>query len=147
VRGRAAVWRRGPVRREAPDPLPARFRLTSQGKVVPVDEGGGDGTGAGGGIGEGPAHHGDDPPAGAVLVVRTLEPSLAPLLGRLAGLVAETGSPLAHLAILAREAGVPTVVGLRDAWERFEDGEVLTVDGTTGRVRSATTEQTGAMSK
>ena len=49
---------------------------------------------------------------GSVLVVDELRPALAPVIGRLAGLVAETGSPLAHVAILAREAHVPTVVGV-----------------------------------
>ena len=55
-----------------------------------------------------------DVPPGSVLVVSHLDPRLAPVIPRLAGLVAETGSPLSHLAILAREYGVPTVV--TDAW-------------------------------
>jgi pyruvate,water dikinase len=115
------------------DPLPARFRLSDTG--WPVALGGGSGsTGAGGGSGTGPVHHGDDPPEGAVLVARTLDPRLAPLLPRLAGLVAETGSVLAHLAILAREAGVPTVVGFAGALERLEPGTVVRVDGDTGEV-------------
>ena len=50
--------------------------------------------------------------AGRVLVVRTLDPALAGVLPTVAGLVAETGSPLSHLAILAREYQVPAVVGL-----------------------------------
>jgi pyruvate,water dikinase len=74
------------------------------------------------------------PPDAAVLVVTTLDPSLAAALPRLAGLVAETGSPLSHLAILARELGVPTVVGVRDARERFPEGAVVIVDGTSGEV-------------
>ena len=48
----------------------------------------------------------DDPPTGSVLVTTTLSPGLGPLLPRLKGIVAETGSVLSHLAILAREAGV-----------------------------------------
>jgi pyruvate,water dikinase len=74
------------------------------------------------------------PDHGAVLVVSTLDPSLAGVLPRLAGLVAETGSPLSHLAILARELGVPTVVGVPDARERFPEGAVAIVDGTSGEV-------------
>jgi pyruvate,water dikinase len=69
-----------------------------------------------------------------VLVVRTLDPSLASVLPRLAGLVAETGSVLAHLAILAREAGVPTVVGAAGALDRYEPGTVVRVDGDTGEI-------------
>ncbi len=74
------------------------------------------------------------PEPGAVLVVRTLDPGLAPLLPRLGGLVAETGSFLSHLAILAREFGVPTVVGVADAVSRFPAGSTVLVDGTTGEV-------------
>ena len=69
-----------------------------------------------------------------MLVVRNLEPTLAPRLTGLAGLVSETGSVLSHLAILAREQGVPTVVGVPDALQRFPSGAVLAVDGITGEV-------------
>jgi phosphohistidine swiveling domain-containing protein len=119
---------------EPGEPLPARFRLTDRGLVV--REGGGSDatTGAGGGTGTGVVHHGGSPPEGAVLVVRTLDPGLAPVLPRLAGLVAETGSVLAHLAILAREYGVPTVVGYPDALEQLPAGAVVRVDGDTGKV-------------
>jgi pyruvate,water dikinase len=73
---------------------------------------------------------------GEVLVVSVLEPGLAVALPRLGGLVAETGSTLSHLAILARESHVPTVVGVEDAVERFRPGMLVLVDGTTGEVRS-----------
>jgi pyruvate,water dikinase len=74
------------------------------------------------------------PPAGAVLVVRTLEPSLAATLPGLAGLVSETGSTLSHLAILARELSIATVVGVQDACERYPPGSTVVVDGTSGEV-------------
>jgi phosphohistidine swiveling domain-containing protein/ABC-type amino acid transport substrate-binding protein len=130
-------------------PLPARFRLTADGTVAPAARpahsgrtrrhgrtgGGRGGTGAGGGLGSGPVHGGDGPPEpGAVLVVRTLDPDLAPLLPQLGGLVSETGSFLSHLAILAREFGVPTAVGVEDAVTRFPAGATVVVDGTTGEV-------------
>ena len=117
-------------------PLPAAFRLTDDGVVVPVRQGrdGEAGKGAGGGRGAGPVHLDTetDPAPGAVLVVRTLDPGLAAVLPGLAGLVAETGSVLSHLAILAREYGVPTVVGLANATERFSTGAWVVVDGTHG---------------
>ena len=119
------------------EPLPARFRMSDTGRPVPVTGTSG-GTGAGGGAGSGPVHHGEDPPEGSVLVVRTLDPSLAPALPRLAGLVAETGSVLAHLAILARESGVPTVVGFAGALEQFPPGTTVRVDGDTGSVQEET---------
>jgi pyruvate,water dikinase len=56
------------------------------------------------------------------------------VIPRLAGLVAETGSPLSHLAILAREHGVATVVGVTGAASRFHSGDIATVDGHEGTV-------------
>ncbi|MGH2752879.1 MAG: PEP/pyruvate-binding domain-containing protein [Actinomycetota bacterium] len=121
-------------------PLPAMFRLDKEGIPVPVQSGleEGAGRGAGGGRGMGRVSTSDKPEPGEVLVVRTLDPSLAPLLPRLGGLVAETGSVLSHLAILAREFGVPTVVGVEGALETFIDGAVVVVDGTTGEVSEVT---------
>lgn len=120
-------------------PLPAAFRLTVEGEVVPRPVAGRDraGRGAGGGRGSGPVRHADDLghlTAGDVLVVRTLDPRLATVLPVLGGLVSETGSTLSHLAILAREVGVPAVVGVPDALSRFPAGTVVVVDGTTGQV-------------
>jgi phosphohistidine swiveling domain-containing protein len=122
-------------------PLPAAFRLAGD-VVVPVDLGGsGAGQGAGGGRAMGRVVHvGDEPPSsGDVLVTRTLDPGLAPLLAGLGGLVAETGSVLSHLAILARELGVPTVVGVAGALDRFPAGTVVVVDGAAGEVTAVET--------
>lgn len=118
-------------------PLPAAFRLNASGAVVAVPDGPTEGRGASPGRAVGVVHHGfetDPPPPGAVLVVATLDPRLAGVLPGLAGLVAETGSTLSHLAILAREAGVPTVVAVPDALRRYAAGARVLVDGTTGEV-------------
>ncbi|MFI6514299.1 PEP/pyruvate-binding domain-containing protein [Spirillospora sp. NPDC050679] len=125
-------------RRPAPPrsaPLPAAFRLAGE-RIVAESPPPGDGARpAGGGRGSGPVHSGPGaPPPGSVLVVDTLAPSLAVWLPRLSGVVSETGSPLSHLAILARELGVPAVVGLRGALDRFPPGTEVLVDGGTGRV-------------
>jgi pyruvate,water dikinase len=69
-----------------------------------------------------------------VLVVRTLDPGLAGVLPSLVGRVSETGSALSHLAILARELGVATVVGVPGARQRFPVGSRVVVDGLTGQV-------------
>jgi len=114
-------------------PVPARFRLATDGSVVAEARDDGGGVGAGGGRGTGRATFAD-PAVGDVLVVRTLDPDLAPLLPRLAGLVSETGSPLSHLAILAREHGVPVVVGHAGIRDRLEPGTVVVVDGRAGTV-------------
>ncbi|MBT2417617.1 pyruvate phosphate dikinase [Streptomyces sp. ISL-22] len=119
-------------------PLPDAFRL-ADGQVVVAERGEdrGDGVrGVSAGRVVGTAWDGAGPrPKDAVLVVRTLDPALAPLLPGLTGLVAQTGSPLSHLAVLAREYGLPAVVGAADAVRRFPPGSRLTVDGTAGDVR------------
>ena len=118
-------------------PLPAWFQLSDRGRPIRAQEGSevGGGTGAGGGTGSGPVTYDhDDPPTNSVLVTTTLSPGLAPLLPRLAGIVAETGSVLSHLAILAREAGVPTVVGYAGATDDLPEGAVVLVDGDDGQV-------------
>jgi phosphohistidine swiveling domain-containing protein len=137
VSGRVALDLGGEAPQASP-PLPARFRLAPNGEPVAVHDGASSARGAGGGRGMGVvAPRGELPVEGAVLVVPTLDPALASLLPGLAGIVAETGSPLSHLAILARELGVPAVVGVPDAVRRFPPGTVLVVDGHTGEVEVA----------
>lgn len=124
--------------------LPAEFRLDTQGRAVPVRHahgGAGAGQGAGGGVGEGTAWDGrGERPERAVLVVRVLDPALAPELPGLAGLVAETGSPLSHLAVLAREHGIPTATAVPEAVVRFPNGVRVTVDGAIGAVAAVAPE-------
>ena len=73
-------------------------------------------------------------PAGSILVLRILHPHLAPLLPRIAGLVLAEGAILQHATTLARECGIPAVVGVQDARTLFRNGESLEVDGYTGKV-------------
>ena len=92
-------------------------------------------TGAGGGRGRGAVHHlapAEEVPPGVVLVVPHLDPRLAPVIPRLAGLIAETGNPLSHLAILAREHRVPVVVGFAGASEALAAGDVVELVGADG---------------
>jgi pyruvate,water dikinase len=56
------------------------------------------------------------------------------VLPHLGGLIAETGSILSHLAILAREFGVPTVVGVPEALRKYPHGTVVLVDGSAGEI-------------
>ena len=119
-------------------PLPSCFRLTAEGRPVRVQLAGAHrpgGRGAAQGRAQGRVVHDAAVAApGDVLVTRTLDPRLAGWLPRLGAVVSETGSVLSHLSILAREYGVPTVVGVHDAVERFPVGQQLLVDGTTGEV-------------
>jgi pyruvate,water dikinase len=71
---------------------------------------------------------------GTVLVTTMTDPGWVFLLSRAAAVVAERGSLLSHTAIVARELGVPAVVGVADATRRIRTGQLLTVDGTTGEV-------------
>lgn len=74
-------------------------------------------------------------PSGAVLVVRTTGPAWTPLFYSAAALVAETGGPLSHGAVTAREMQLPAVMSARGALAAFRNGDVLSVDGTAGVVR------------
>jgi phosphohistidine swiveling domain-containing protein len=114
-------------------PLPNAFRLREDGSILAVGAAS-VATGAGGGRAAGVVYQGDEPPQGAVLVVDHLRPELAGVLPKLSGLIAETGSPLSHLAILARELGIATVVGYPNARTDFDDGDTVIVDGGTGEV-------------
>ncbi len=71
---------------------------------------------------------------GAILVLPTILPTLAPLLGEVAGLIAEHGGLLGHGVALARQLGVPCVVGATGACELFSDGDRVWMDGAAGLV-------------
>jgi phosphohistidine swiveling domain-containing protein len=71
---------------------------------------------------------------GEILVVTAAPPALTALFERIAGLCVDGGSVAAHTSLVAREYGLPTIVGLRDASTRLRDGQVVTIDGTTGRI-------------
>lgn len=72
--------------------------------------------------------------AGDVLVCRATDPAWTPLFALAAGVVAETGGRLSHAAIVAREYGIPAVLGIPGATSTLADGQSVTVDGTQGRV-------------
>ncbi|MEV7009672.1 PEP/pyruvate-binding domain-containing protein [Streptosporangium sp. NPDC051022] len=71
---------------------------------------------------------------GDILVCPFTDPAWTPLLRIAAGVVTETGGVLSHAAIVAREHGIPAVLGIPNATSRLRDGTVITVDGTTGTV-------------
>ena len=75
--------------------------------------------------------------AGDVLVVRSLDPGLSPLLLLASAVVAELGVPLAQGAVLARELGVPAVVHAFSATTTLREGERVVVDGERGTVTRA----------
>ncbi len=75
---------------------------------------------------------------GDVLVAPLTAPAWTPLFDRVVAVVTDTGGVAAHASIVAREYGLPAVVGTGDATARFHDGEVLEVDGSAGIVRRVT---------
>ncbi|HTS40702.1 MAG TPA: PEP/pyruvate-binding domain-containing protein [Xanthobacteraceae bacterium] len=72
---------------------------------------------------------------GDILVTRVAGPALSHILPRVAGVVAELGGSTSHLASLARERGIPAVLGVLDATRRIPDGARVAVDGVAGVVR------------
>jgi pyruvate,water dikinase len=72
---------------------------------------------------------------GDVLVTRSAGPALAHILPRVAAVVAERGGSTSHLASLARERGIPMVLGVHEATSKIPDGAMIAVDGVAGIVR------------
>lgn len=71
---------------------------------------------------------------GEVLVAPVITPAWTPLFGRASAVVTDTGSILAHASLVAREHGIPAVLGAGDATTRLRDGQVVEVDGGAGTV-------------
>ncbi|MCV7348315.1 phosphoenolpyruvate synthase [Mycolicibacterium rhodesiae] len=71
---------------------------------------------------------------GEVLVAQMTNPDWLPTMRRASALVTDTGGMTCHAAIVARELGVPCIVGARTATTDLKAGTVVTVDGTHGRV-------------
>ena len=71
---------------------------------------------------------------GDILVARHTDPGWIAVFSNASAIVVERGSLLSHSAIVARELGIPCVVGLKGATDWIADGETLRVDGATGTV-------------
>ncbi|MGA7563004.1 MAG: PEP/pyruvate-binding domain-containing protein [Desulfobaccales bacterium] len=127
----AGVWRRF----DASAPVPGAEILLAGGRSGSP------------GVAAGPVFHlpagGDlsQAPRGAVLVAPRTSPLLAPALPRLAALVTEVGSVAGHLALVAREYGVPALVDLPGAGRALPEGRVVTVDAVHGLVYGGEVEE------
>ncbi|MGA9531791.1 MAG: PEP/pyruvate-binding domain-containing protein [Anaerolineales bacterium] len=71
---------------------------------------------------------------GEILVCPGTDPSWTPLFLAAGGLVMEVGGMMTHGAVVAREYGIPAVVGVDDATGRLQTGQMIRVDGSSGRV-------------
>lgn len=71
---------------------------------------------------------------GEILVAPSTDPGWTPLFLTAGGLVMEMGGAMSHGSVVAREYGIPAVVGVPDATERIATGQRITVDGSAGTV-------------
>lgn len=110
------------------------YRLTGSGDALV------EGLGVGERIATGRVRHIEEPRDmnqlldGEVLVTEITDPDWEPILKRAAGLITERGGRTSHAAIVARELGIPAVVGTGPIGERLVDGQLVTVSCATGGV-------------
>lgn len=74
---------------------------------------------------------------GDILAAPSTDPGWTPLFLRASAIIIETGGVLSHGAIVAREYGIPAVANIPGILNALRDGETVTVDGSTGRVRAS----------
>ena len=85
-------------------------------------------------------HGFDELQPGDILVAPLTAPAWTPLFTRAAAVVTDVGSAASHASIIAREYGIPAVVGCGDATARLRTGMRVTVDGGTGNVEPESTD-------
>ena len=71
---------------------------------------------------------------GEILVCPGTDPAWTPLFMAAAGLITEVGGMMTHGSVVAREYGIPAVVGVHQATSRLKDGQRIRIDGTTGKI-------------
>jgi pyruvate,water dikinase len=71
---------------------------------------------------------------GQILVAERTDPGWAPLFPTCGGILVERGSTLSHSAVIARELGIPAVVGVANLFAIVKDGESVRLDGGQGTV-------------
>lgn len=76
-----------------------------------------------------------EPMSGHILVAERTDPGWVMLFPGAAGVLVQRGSILSHSATLAREMGIPTIVGIASLMDRLQDGDVVEMDGAAGTVR------------
>jgi pyruvate,water dikinase len=72
---------------------------------------------------------------GEILVAERTDPGWVPLYPAVSGILIERGSVLSHSAVVAREMGIPTIVGIVGLLKTVKDGDTVTMDGAAGTVQ------------
>jgi pyruvate,water dikinase len=73
-------------------------------------------------------------PKNTILVARTTNPAWTPLFYQAIGVITESGGPLSHGAVTARELNLPAAMSIRDATARLANGMRVRIDGAQGLV-------------
>ncbi len=76
----------------------------------------------------------DELEPGEILVTSVTDTGWTPFFGVAAAVVTDIGGLMSHASIVAREFGIPAVVGATGATERLRDGQLVEVDGTAGTI-------------
>jgi rifampicin phosphotransferase len=71
---------------------------------------------------------------GEILAARSTDPGWVPIFPSVSGILIEHGSILSHSAIVAREMGIPIIVGIKGLFDTLQDGQTVKMDGATGVV-------------
>jgi len=141
VAERRAEYRREERRRHIPRVLLSDGTDAEAAFASPTGDGAIRGTPASPGIARGPAHVLLSPAGarlepGEVLVAPATDPGWTPLFLTASALVMEMGGMMSHGAVVAREYGIPAVVGVPNATDRIVTGERVVVDGSAGTIAS-----------
>ena len=140
IAGRRAVFERERRRRQVPRVLTSDGRAFYEGMGANTDSG--DfltGSPVSSGVVEGIVHVVFDPSQtrlapGEILVCPGTDPAWTPLFMTAGGLITEVGGMMTHGSVVAREYGIPAVVGVHNATQQLKNGQRVRVDGTTGRI-------------
>jgi pyruvate, water dikinase len=71
---------------------------------------------------------------GQILVTTMTTPDFVPAMKKVNGIITDKGGQTSHAAIVSRELGVPCVVGTKNATKMFKEGDIVTLNGTTGEI-------------
>jgi len=137
---RRQLYEREQRRRQVPRVLVSDGRAFYEGVGVETDTGTAiTGSPVSPGIVQGTVHVVLDPheaqlSPGEILVCPGTDPAWTPLFMAAGGLIMEVGGMMTHGSVVAREYGIPAVVGVHQATKRLKDGQLIRLDGTSGRI-------------